>query len=54
MGHVFEDLAIGWLRRAGFDIRARGRDGEQFGFSVANGRIQGHIDGVVWEHRPRP
>ena len=47
VGHVFEDLAIGWLRRAGFDIRTRGRDGEQFGFSVANGRIQGHIDGVV-------
>jgi hypothetical protein len=47
IGHVFEDLAIGWLRRAAFDIRTRNRAGEQFGFSVAGGRIQGHIDGVV-------
>ncbi|MBX6741995.1 MAG: hypothetical protein IRY87_08105, partial [Acetobacteraceae bacterium] len=23
VGHVFEDLAIGWLRRAGFDLRTR-------------------------------
>jgi len=47
VGHVFEDLAIGWLQRAGFDIRTRNRVGEQFGFSVAGGRVQGHIDGVV-------
>lgn len=47
VGHVFEDLAIGWLRQAGFDVRTRNRGGEQFGFSVAGGRIQGHIDGVV-------
>ncbi|MBW8271104.1 hypothetical protein [Caldovatus aquaticus] len=47
VGHVFEDLAIGWLRRAGFDLRTRNRAGEQFGFSVAGGRVQGHIDGVV-------
>jgi len=47
VGHVFEDLAIGWLRRAGIDVRTRDRAGEQFGFSVAGGRIQGHIDGVV-------
>jgi hypothetical protein len=47
IGHVFEDLAIDWLRRAGFDLRTRSRAGEQFGFSVAGGRVQGHIDGVV-------
>ena len=47
IGHVFEDLAIAWLRSAGFDIRTRGRNGEQFGFATAGGRIQGHIDGVV-------
>lgn len=47
VGHVFEDLAIGWLRRAGLDVRTRDRAGEQFGFSVAGGRVQGHIDGVV-------
>ena len=25
----------------------QGRDGEQFGFSIAGGRIRGHIDGVI-------
>jgi hypothetical protein len=46
-GHAFEDLAVAWLRKAGFDLRTRDRAGAQFGFSVAGGRIQGHIDGVV-------
>jgi hypothetical protein len=46
-GHSFENLAVAWLRKAGFDLRTRDRAGAQFGFSVAGGRIQGHIDGVV-------
>lgn len=63
-GHVFEDLAIRWLRRAGFDLRTQTRDGGQFGFETAGGRIRGHVDGVIvagpdvgltwpvqWEHK---
>ena len=63
-GHQFEDLSIGWLRAAGFDLRDRKSDGGQFGFSIAGGRICGHIDGVIiagpdvgvtwpalWEHK---
>ena len=46
-GHQFEDLTIRWLQTAGFDLRIRGRDGRQYGFSVAGGRLRGHIDGVV-------
>jgi hypothetical protein len=46
-GHAFEDLAVAWLQKAGFDLRTRDRAGVQFGFSVAGGRIQGHIDGVI-------
>ncbi len=46
-GHVMEDCTAGWLREAGFDLRTSKADGEQFGFSVANGRLQGHIDGVI-------
>ena len=38
---------VEWLREAGFDLRTRQDDGEQFGFSVANDRLQGHIDGVI-------
>ena len=47
VGHVMEDLAIRWLRLAGFDLYTRKQDGEQFGFSVACGRIQGHVDGLI-------
>ena len=47
LGHMLEDLAIEWLRKAGFDLRVRNRHGGQFGFSAAGGRVQGHADGVV-------
>lgn len=62
-GHVMEDCMLGWLRDAGFDLRTRKANGEQFGFSVADGRLQGHVDGVIvggpegfgypalWEHK---
>jgi hypothetical protein len=46
-GHRFEELTIRWLQAAGFDLLTRGRDGRQFGFSIAGGRIRGHIDGVI-------
>lgn len=39
VGHVMEDLAIRWLRLAGFDLYTRKQDGEQFGFSVAGGAL---------------
>lgn len=63
-GHQFEALSIRWLRAAGFDLRTAGRDGRQFGFSAAGGRLRGHIDGAIvagpeigiewpalWEHK---
>jgi hypothetical protein len=46
-GHQFEAMTICWLRSAGFDLRDRGADGRQFGFSVAGGRLRGHADGVI-------
>lgn len=46
-GHVMEDCMVGWLRDAGFDLRTRKANGEQFGFSAADGRLQGHVDGVI-------
>jgi hypothetical protein len=46
-GHVVEDCVAGWLREAGFDLRTHQENGEQFGFSVADGRLQGHADGVI-------
>ncbi|TXH80341.1 MAG: hypothetical protein E6Q74_08310, partial [Pseudoxanthomonas sp.] len=47
VGHALEDLAIRWLRRAGFELYTQKATGGQFGFSVAGGRIQGHVDGVI-------
>jgi hypothetical protein len=50
IGHALEDLAIRWLLAAGLDLYTRkgnAPDGEQFGFSVAGGRIRGHVDGIV-------
>jgi hypothetical protein len=48
IGHVLEDVAIRWLRTSGLDLVTRKKDGEQIGFSVAGGRIRGHVDGVVF------
>lgn len=46
-GHVNETSMVTWLRGAGFDLRTHHSNGEQFGFSDAGGRLQGHIDGVM-------
>ena len=64
IGHQLEDLAIRWLRQAGFDLRTQTHEGGQFGFETAGGRIRGHVDGVIvggpeiglawpvlWEHK---
>jgi len=46
-GHVMEDCMVAWLRDAGFDLRTRKADGEQFGFSAVDGCLKGHVDGVI-------
>lgn len=46
-GHVFEETAIRWLRLAGFKLHTETSQGTQYGFSAANGRIQGHVDGIL-------
>lgn len=46
VGHVLEDLAVRWLRMAGFELHNQKANGGQFGFSVAGGKLQGHCDGV--------
>lgn len=46
IGHVLEDLAVNWLRLAGFRLLTHDANQQQFGFSVCDGRMQGHVDGV--------
>ena len=45
-GHLNEESMVTWMRGAGFNLRTHKANGEQYGFSVAEGRLQGHIDGV--------
>lgn len=45
-GNVIEDAMVEWLRLAGFDLKTRDRNGQPFGFSVLDGTLQGHVDGV--------
>ena len=50
IGHSLEDLAVAWLRGAGLILYTRKGnqpDGGQFGFSVAGGRVRGHVDGII-------
>ena len=47
VGHMLEEAIIKWFRQAGFDLRNQKKNGEQFGFSIADDQIQGHIDGVL-------
>ena len=46
-GHLFEELAAGWLRLAGVELLTEDANGEQFGFKALGGRIAGHVDGII-------
>lgn len=54
MGHHFETLVCEWLRAAGFIIKTHDSQGNQFEFSTADGKIKGHIDGVIVGGPPVP
>lgn len=47
LGHILEDEIAEMIKDAGFDLRTSKKDGSQFGFSVADDQIKGHIDGVI-------
>jgi hypothetical protein len=47
LGHELENSMAGWIRNAGFDLRTIDSNGGQFGFSIADDEIKGHIDGVI-------
>jgi hypothetical protein len=44
---IFKEAAARWLHDAGFDLRAKKSDGEQFGWEGLGGRVQGHVDGII-------
>lgn len=47
VGHLFEDMIIQWIKKAGFTLEIKKENGEQYGFSTADGFIQGHVDGII-------
>ena len=47
IGHRLEDLVAEWLKITGFNLKTKNENGEQFGFSTAEGRIKGHVDGII-------
>jgi hypothetical protein len=47
MGHDAEERVASYLRIAGFELHTNRPDGSQYGFSAAEGRLKGHIDGVI-------
>ena len=50
MGHLLEKRAWQWLQGAGFEIETHQPiTGELYGFCAADGRISGHVDGIVWQ-----
>ena len=53
MGHALEKMALNWLRMAGFEISTHQENGEPFGFATADGKIQGHVDGIIYSFRSR-
>lgn len=54
IGHACEDLAIEWMRLAGFKMKVTGADGRQLGFSDAGGEFKGHMDGWIVDGPPVP
>ena len=46
-GHEIEEMKAEWIKQSGFDLRTVDKQGEQFGFSIADDQIKGHIDGVI-------
>jgi hypothetical protein len=47
MGHVLENIVANWLKNAGFDLQTHDEFGKQFAFMQANGKVQGHVDGII-------
>jgi hypothetical protein len=48
IGHHLETLIAEWMILAGFDLKTKDENGEQFGFSIAGGKIAGHVDGIIY------
>jgi hypothetical protein len=49
IGHTLEDMAVKWFRDAGFNLKTRDSEGNQFGFITGHGKFAGHCDGVFLE-----
>jgi hypothetical protein len=49
---AFTNAAARWFHDAGFNLRVKDSKGRQFGWEAIDGKIQGHIDGVILDGPP--
>jgi hypothetical protein len=47
-GHDYEERVVMYLKSAGFILENQNADGKQIGFFVADGKLGGHCDGVIY------
>lgn len=47
MGHDGEERMAAYLRGAGFELVTHDSEGRQIGFSLENGLLKGHVDGII-------
>jgi hypothetical protein len=47
MGHDGEERVAEYLIKSGFELVTLGKDGKQMGFSLEEGKLKGHVDGII-------
>lgn len=47
MGHDGEERMAEYLRKAGFEMVTHDNEGNQIGFSLNDGALKGHVDGII-------
>ena len=47
IGRSYEELIINWIREANFTLKTLGDNLKQIGFTFEEGKIRGHIDGII-------
>jgi hypothetical protein len=48
-GHDYEDRVVQYMRMAGFILKNENDEGKQIGFFVADGKLGGHCDGIIYD-----
>ena len=47
IGGAYEELIIKWIQESNLTLKVLGDDSKQIGFTFEEGKIKGHIDGII-------